>query len=86
MPKLKTRLPKLCRDRKLAISWHNGERVYHGLWGTHEAEKTTNGSLPTCLKAPQFPCEWTETPTYWCPNLPPPFWKATSPEWGKSTT
>ena len=39
MPKLKNKLPKNCRDRNQAFSWHNGKRVYHGVWGTPEANK-----------------------------------------------
>jgi len=55
MPKLKTRLPKLCRDRKLAISWHNGERVYHGLWGTPDAEKSYKRFIAALLENPTLP-------------------------------
>ena len=39
MPKLKNSLPKNCRDRNQAFSKHNGKRIYHGVWGTPEAEK-----------------------------------------------
>jgi len=39
MPKLKNQLPKNCRDRNQAFSWHNGKRVYHGPWGSPEAER-----------------------------------------------
>jgi site-specific recombinase XerD len=55
MPKLKTRLPKLCRDRKLAISWYNGERVYHGLWGTPDAEKNYKRFIAALLESPALP-------------------------------
>jgi len=55
MPKLKTRLPKLCRDRKLAISWHNGERIYHGLWGTPDAEKNYRRFIAALLESPSLP-------------------------------
>jgi integrase len=40
MPKLKNRLPKVCRDRNQAFSKHDGKRIYHGKWGTPEAEKS----------------------------------------------
>ena len=40
MPKLKNQFPKLYRDRNQAISKYNGKRIYHGVWGTPEAEKS----------------------------------------------
>lgn len=39
MPRLKTRPPKLCRDRQQAIVYLNGERVYLGTYGTDEAQR-----------------------------------------------
>ena len=39
MPKLKKQDPKNCRDRNQAFSWHNGKRIYHGVWGSPEAKK-----------------------------------------------
>ena len=55
MPKLNTRLPKLCRDRKLAISWHNGKRIYHGLWGSPEADKSYKRFIAALLENPSLP-------------------------------
>ena len=40
MPKLKERCPKKCRDRNQCFSWHNGKRIYHGVWGSPEAEQS----------------------------------------------
>ena len=34
-----SKLPKMCRDRNQCFSWHNGKRVYHGKWGTPEANR-----------------------------------------------
>ena len=50
MPKLKNRLPRLCRDRKLAISWYNGKRIYHGIWGSPEAEKNYKRFIAALLE------------------------------------
>ena len=55
MPKLNTRLPKLCRDRKLAISWHNGKRIYHGVWGTPDATKHYKRFIAALLENPTLP-------------------------------
>jgi len=57
MPKLKTRLPRLCRDRKLAISWYNGKRIYHGLWGSPEAEKSYKRFIAALLENPTLPLQ-----------------------------
>ena len=38
MPKLTNRIPKKCRDRNQCFSWHQGKRIYHGKWGSPEAE------------------------------------------------
>ena len=39
MPKLTNQLPKKCNDRGRAFSWHRGKRIYHGVWGSPEADK-----------------------------------------------
>ena len=52
MPKLKNRLPRLCRDRKLAISWYDGKRIYHGVWGTPDAEKNYKRFIAALLESP----------------------------------
>ena len=54
MPKLKTRLPKMCRDRNQAFSWHNGKRIYHGIWGSPEAEKSYKRFIAVLLETPAF--------------------------------
>jgi len=55
MPKLKNRLPKLCRDRKSAISWYNGERIYHGVWGSPDADKSYRRFIAAVLESPDLP-------------------------------
>jgi len=54
MPKLKTRLPKMCRDRNQAFSWHNGKRIYHGVWASPEAEKSYKRFIARLLESPEF--------------------------------
>jgi integrase len=55
MPKLMNRLPKKCRDRNQAFSWHNGKRIYHGVWGTPEAEKSYKRFLAALIENPVQP-------------------------------
>ena len=55
MPKLTNRLPKNCRDRNQAFSWHKGERIYHGAWGTPEAEKNYKRFVAALLESPVLP-------------------------------
>jgi len=52
MPKLKNRLPKICRDRNQAFSKHNGKRHYHGVWGSPEAEKSYKRFIAALLENP----------------------------------
>ena len=52
MPKLKNQLPKMCRDRKRAFAWHNGKRVYFGIWKSAEAEKNYRRFKADLLEAP----------------------------------
>ncbi len=42
MPRLKTRPPKMSRDRRQAIVWIDGQRLYHGRWNSPEAEENYN--------------------------------------------
>lgn len=39
MPKLKTRPPRLSRDRKVAVIWVDGQRLPMGRWGSEEAQE-----------------------------------------------
>ena len=55
MPKLKNRMPKMCRDGKKAISWHNRKRVYHGAWGSPAAEKSYKRFIADLLESPTLP-------------------------------
>ena len=55
MPKLKNSLPKNCRDRNQAFSKHNGKRIYHGVWGTPEAEKNYKRFIAALLERPALP-------------------------------
>jgi integrase len=54
MPKLKNRLPKRCNDRGRAFSWHNGKRIYHGVWGSPEAEKNYKRFISALLENPEL--------------------------------
>jgi len=55
MPKLKNGMPKNCRDRNQAFSWHNGKRIYHGVWGSSEAEKSYKRFLAALIESPVAP-------------------------------
>ena len=55
MPKLTNRLPKNCRDRNQAFSWYNGKRIYHGVWGTPEADKSYKRFIAALLENPTLP-------------------------------
>ncbi|MDR0327777.1 MAG: hypothetical protein LBI05_05730, partial [Planctomycetaceae bacterium] len=55
MPKLKNRLPKNCRDRNQAFSKYNGKRIYHGVWGSPEAEKSYKRFIAALLEGPNLP-------------------------------
>ena len=55
MPKLTDRLPKKCNDRGRAFSWHNGKRIYHGVWGSPEADKSYRRFIAALLESPTLP-------------------------------
>ena len=55
MPKLKNQCPKNCRDRNQAFSWYNGERIYHGVWGTPEAVKNYRRFIAALEESPSLP-------------------------------
>jgi integrase len=55
MPKLNNRYPKNCRDRSQAFSWYNGKRIYHGAWGSPEAEKNYKRFIAALLENPSMP-------------------------------
>ena len=52
MPKLKNRPPKMCRDKNRAFVWHNGKRVYLGIWKSVDAEKNYRRFKATLLEDP----------------------------------
>jgi integrase len=52
MPKIRNQYPKNCRDRNQAFSWHNGKRIYHGVWGTPEAEREYKRFISRLLENP----------------------------------
>jgi len=52
MTKLTNRMPKKCRDRNQAYSWHKGKRVYHGIWGTPEADSHYKRFIAALLENP----------------------------------
>jgi hypothetical protein len=60
MPKLKNRLPKKCRDRNQCFSWHNGKRIYHGVWDSPEAEKSYKRFIAALLENPTVPLSTVE--------------------------
>ena len=43
------------RDRNQAISKHNGKRIYHGVWGSTEAEKSYKRFIAVLLAGPNLP-------------------------------
>jgi hypothetical protein len=55
MPKLTDRLPKKCNDRGRAFSWHKGQRIYHGLWGSPEADQSYKRFIAALLENPALP-------------------------------
>ena len=55
MPKLKNQFPKMYRDRNQAISKHNGKRIYHGVWGSTEAEKSYKRFIAALIEHPALP-------------------------------
>ena len=57
MPKLKNGMPKNCRDRNQAFSWYNGKRIYHGVWGSPEAEKSYKRFLTALIEKPTLPTQ-----------------------------
>jgi len=57
MPKLTNRYPIKCRDRNQCFSWYNGKRVYHGVWGSPEAEKNYKRFIAALLENPTLPLQ-----------------------------
>ena len=55
MPKLKNQYPKNCRDRNQSFSWYNGKRIYHGVWGSPDAEKNYKRFIACLLESPVLP-------------------------------
>ena len=55
MPKLKNQFPKMYRDRNQAISKYKGKRIYHGIWGSSEAEKSYRRFLAAIIENPNLP-------------------------------
>jgi len=55
MPKLKNQSPKMCRDKNRAFAWHNGKRVYLGVWKSAEAEKSYRRFKAALLEDPSLP-------------------------------
>ena len=45
----------MCRDRNQSFSWYNGKRIYHGKWGTPEAEKSYKRFIAVLLENPALP-------------------------------
>jgi len=84
MPKLKNRLPKNCRDRNQAFSKHNGKRIYHGVWGTSEAEKNYKRFLAALLENPVLPLRLGEGGDVLVAELADEFLEHIEPRMGKT--
>ena len=46
------KLPKQCRDRNQSYSWHNGKRIYHGIWKSSEADAAYRRFIAELLESP----------------------------------
>ena len=46
------KLPKQCRDRNQSYSWHNGKRIYHGIWKSPEADTAYRRFVAELLESP----------------------------------
>ena len=57
MPKLKNQYPKNCRDRNQSFSWYNGKRIYHGVWGSPDADKNYKRFIARLLENPVLPLQ-----------------------------
>ena len=55
MPKLKNRYPAMYRDKNSAVSKHKGQRIYHGAWGSPEADKSYKRFIAALLESPTLP-------------------------------
>ena len=45
-------MPRNCNDRGRAFSWYKGKRIYHGAWGTPEADKAYKRFIAALLESP----------------------------------
>jgi hypothetical protein len=61
MPKLNKQLPKMCRDRNQAFSWHKGKRIYHGRWNSSEADQSYKRFIAALLENPTLPLRNSKT-------------------------
>ena len=43
------------RDKNSAVSKHKGQRIYHGVWGSPEAEKSYKRFIAALLECPALP-------------------------------
>jgi len=55
MPKLTNRFLTMYRDKNTAVSKHKGQRIYHGVWGSPEADKSYKRFIATLLENPLLP-------------------------------
>jgi len=55
MPKLTNRFPVMYRDKNSAVSKHKGKRIYHGVWGSPEADKSYKRFIAALLENPTLP-------------------------------
>jgi len=61
MPKLKNQYPKNCQDKNQSFSWYHGKRIYHGVWGSPEAEKNYKRFIARLLENPVLPLQGGKT-------------------------
>jgi hypothetical protein len=55
MPNLQNQVPKMCNDRGRAYSKHNGQRIYHGVYGSQEAKQAYKRFIAALLENPTLP-------------------------------
>jgi len=73
---MKNILPKNCRDRNQAFSWHNGKRYYHGVWGSPEADKSYKRFIAALLENPTLPLRMDKDTDTLCSELADAFLEA----------
>ncbi|MDR0328326.1 MAG: riboflavin biosynthesis protein RibF [Planctomycetaceae bacterium] len=84
MPNLKNRLPRKCNDRGRAFSWHKGKRIYHGVWGSPEADQSYKRFIATLLENPALPLRMEKDTDVLVSELAAGFLEANGKRFGKT--